>query len=75
LSLRGVISPSLLIHGGVGLDYFGGHTRAPTKPRESGVYDSSGVGTCCVPEDPTSPAPVGGIHHGMHGCNTHFLQE
>jgi hypothetical protein len=40
LSLRGVISPSLLIHGRVGLDHVGGHARAPAKPHELGVYDS-----------------------------------
>jgi hypothetical protein len=44
LSLRDVVSPSLLIHGGVGLDRIGGHARAHAKPHESGVYDSSGVG-------------------------------
>jgi hypothetical protein len=30
-------SPPLLIHGGVGLDRVGGHTRAPAKLGESGV--------------------------------------
>jgi hypothetical protein len=44
LSLRGVASPSLLIYGGFGLDYVRGHARELAKPRESGVYDSDGVG-------------------------------
>jgi hypothetical protein len=39
LSLQGVASPSLLNHGRVGLDLIEGHTSAPTKPRESRVYD------------------------------------
>jgi hypothetical protein len=37
LSLRCVVSPSLLIHGRVELDHVGGHARAPAKPHESGV--------------------------------------
>jgi hypothetical protein len=40
LSLQGVVPPSLLFHGGVGLVRIGGHARAPTKPYEFGVYDS-----------------------------------
>jgi hypothetical protein len=39
LNLRGVISLSLLFHGGVDLAHIGGHARAPAKPRESEVYD------------------------------------
>jgi hypothetical protein len=44
LSLRGGISPSLLIHGRDGLDHVRGHRRALAKPHELGVYDSGGVG-------------------------------
>jgi hypothetical protein len=36
LSLLGVASPSLLIHGEVGLGRVGGHARAPTKLGDSG---------------------------------------
>jgi hypothetical protein len=43
LSLRGVVSPSPLIHGGVRLDRVRGHARAPAKSRMSGVYDSGRV--------------------------------
>jgi hypothetical protein len=39
LSLQGVASPSLLSHGGEGLDHVGGHTRASAKPHESRVHD------------------------------------
>jgi hypothetical protein len=39
MSLQGVASPSLQIHGELGLDHVEGHSRAPTKPHESGVYD------------------------------------
>jgi hypothetical protein len=55
LSLRGVVTPFLLMHARVGLDCIGGHARDPAKPCESGVYDSSRVGylSCvrgsCVP--------------------------
>jgi hypothetical protein len=44
LSLRGVVTPFLLMHARVGLDCIGGHARDPAKPCESGVYDSSRVG-------------------------------
>jgi hypothetical protein len=43
LILRGVVSISLLFHGGVGLAHVGGHTKAPAKPCKSGVYDNDGV--------------------------------
>jgi hypothetical protein len=67
LSLRGVVPPSLLVDGGIGLDCVECHTRAPAKPCESGVYDNSKVATCRVSEDPVSPAPAEGIHCGVHG--------
>jgi hypothetical protein len=44
LNLWGVIFPSLLIHGGVGLDRIEGHTRARAKHLGSGVYDNDRVG-------------------------------
>jgi hypothetical protein len=67
LSLRGVISPSLLIHGGVGLDCVRGHVGAPAKPHESGAYDSGGLGYlscargCCI------SCSSGGIRCGVRG--------
>jgi hypothetical protein len=66
LSLLGVASPSLLIHGRVGLDHVGGHARAPTKLGESAVYDGSGA--CDLPRDRGSciPSSGGGIRHGVH---------
>jgi hypothetical protein len=60
LSLLSVAFPSLLIYGGVGLDHIGGHTRAPTKPCESGVYDSGGACDLRLSEDPASPVQAGG---------------
>jgi hypothetical protein len=44
LSLWGVFSPSLLIHGRVGLDLVCGYARAPAKSNELRVYDNGGVG-------------------------------
>jgi hypothetical protein len=67
LSLRDVVSPSLLIHGGVGLDRIGGHARAHAKPRESGVYDSSGVGYMSCVQGSCIPCSAGGIRHGVRG--------
>jgi hypothetical protein len=58
-TLRGIISLSLLFHGGVGLACVGGHARAPAKPRELGVMTMVELATYHVPEDPTSPTPVG----------------
>jgi hypothetical protein len=43
LGLRGVVSPSLLFHSIVELARVEGHTRTPTKPRKSRVYDCGGV--------------------------------
>jgi hypothetical protein len=43
LSLRGVVSLSLMFHHGVELAHIRGHARAPTKPCESGVYDHGRV--------------------------------
>jgi hypothetical protein len=65
LSLRGFIYPSLLIHGGVGLVRVGGHAGAPTKPRESGVYDSDGVGYLSYARGSCISRSGGGICHGM----------
>jgi hypothetical protein len=44
LSLRGGSYPSLMMHGGVGLDHVGGHVSAAVKPHDSGVYDSGRFG-------------------------------
>jgi hypothetical protein len=43
LSIRGVVTPSLLFYGGVELAHVRGHARGPAKPCESVVYDSGGV--------------------------------
>jgi hypothetical protein len=67
LSLWGVVSPSLLIHGRVGLDRVGGHARAPAKPHESGVYDNGGVGYMLCARGSCICCSGGGIRHGMHG--------
>jgi hypothetical protein len=40
---EGVVSFSLLFHGGVKLIYIRGYARAPAKSHESGVYDRGGV--------------------------------
>jgi hypothetical protein len=53
LSLRGVVSLSLLFHGGVGLAHIGGYTC-------QGYIIVVELATYRVPEDPASPAPVGG---------------
>jgi hypothetical protein len=68
LILRGVISLSLPIHGGFGLDRVGGHTRAPTKPCESGVYDSGGVGYLSYVRESYVPCSSGGIRRGVCGA-------
>jgi hypothetical protein len=67
LSLRGVISPSLLIHAGVGLDHVGGHLRAPAKCCELGVYDSNGVGYLSCVRGSYASCSSGGIRHGVRG--------
>jgi hypothetical protein len=67
LSLRGVISPSLLVHGVIQLDHVGGHARAPAKPHELGVYDSGRVGYLSYARRSYVPCSSGGIHHGMCG--------
>jgi hypothetical protein len=60
LSLWGIISLSLMFHGGVGLVHVRGHTRAPENLTSLGYMTATELATYCVPEDPTSPAPVGG---------------
>jgi hypothetical protein len=65
LSLWSVVSPSLLIHGGVGLDHIVGHERAPAKPHESGVYDSGGVGYLSCAQGSCASCIDGGIRRGM----------
>jgi hypothetical protein len=67
LSLHGVVSLSLLIHGGVGLDHIGGHARAPTKPRESGIYDSDEVGYLSCIQGSCIPCSGGGTRRGVYG--------
>jgi hypothetical protein len=68
LSLQGVVSPSLLNHGGVGLARVGGHARAPAKPRESRIYDGGGVGYLSCARGSNIPcSDRGGIRRGVHG--------
>jgi hypothetical protein len=61
LILLGVASACLLFHGRVGLDHVGGHTRAPAKLGELGVYDSGAA--CDLPRARGSFIPYlgGGI--------------
>jgi hypothetical protein len=73
LTLRGVASPSLLIHGGVGLDRIGGHARAPAKPRESEVYDSGRVGYLSCAQG--SRMPCFGRGGYVVACTTVYEQE
>jgi hypothetical protein len=65
LSLLGVAFSSFLIHGGVGLNCVGGHTRAPAKPGESGVYDGGGACDMLRARGSCIPRSGGGIHHGV----------
>jgi hypothetical protein len=67
LSLQGVASPSLLIHGGVGLDRINGHATTPTKPYESGIYDGGGAHVLLCAPGSRMPHSGGGIRHGMRG--------
>jgi hypothetical protein len=60
LSLLGVASPSLLIHGRVGLDRVEGHTRAPANLVGQGYMTVAELATCRVPEDPAAPVQAGG---------------
>jgi hypothetical protein len=66
-SLQGVISPSLLIHGGVGLDRISGHARAPAKSHELGVYESGSVGYLSCARGSCVSYSGRGIHHGVRG--------
>jgi hypothetical protein len=56
LSLHGVASPFLLIHGGVGLDHVGGYARASKKPCELGICDGGGARV---------------LHHARGSCIPH----
>jgi hypothetical protein len=68
LSLQGVVSPSLLNHGGVGLSRIGRHARAPVKPHESGIYDSGRAGYLPCAQGSCIPySGGGGIPCGVHG--------
>jgi hypothetical protein len=67
LSLWGVISPSLLIHGRVGFTASVVTQKHLQNLMSQGYMTAVELATCHVPEDPTSPALVGGIRHGVHG--------
>jgi hypothetical protein len=66
LSLQGVASPSLLNHGRAGLDCIEGHSRAPTKTHESGVYDSGGAHDFPRAQGSHIPRSGGGMRRDMH---------
>jgi hypothetical protein len=72
LSLLGVASPSLLIHGRVGLDRVEGHTRAPANLVGQGYMTVAELATCRVPEDPTAPVQAGG---DTSWCVQHFMSS
>jgi hypothetical protein len=60
LSLHGVASPSLLIQGGVGLNRLE-VTQEHLQNLMSWEYmTASELATCCVSENPVSPALIGG---------------
>jgi hypothetical protein len=67
LSLQGVVSLSLLFHGGVGLAHVGGHARAHAKSRKLGVYDNGGVSYLSCAQRSCISSPDGGIRHGVCG--------
>jgi hypothetical protein len=66
LSSQGVNSPSLLIHGRVGLDRVRGHARAHGEPRELGVSYIGGVGHLSCARGSCISCSSGGIHRGVH---------
>jgi hypothetical protein len=66
-SLWGVVSTSPLVHGGLRLDHIRGHARALAKPRESGLYDSSGVSYLSCARRSCVLYFGGGICRGVHG--------
>jgi hypothetical protein len=59
LSLRGVISLSLMFHGGIELGCVRGYGRAPQNLMNQGYMTMMELDTCSVPEDTASPTPVG----------------
>jgi hypothetical protein len=67
LSLQGVVSLSLLFHGGVGLVHVCSHARAPAKPYDPRVYDSGGVSYLSCARRSCIPYSGGGIRHGICG--------
>jgi hypothetical protein len=66
LRLRGVISLSILFHGGLELARVEGYERAPAKPHESGVYDRSLVSYLSCARGSCISCSDGGIHRGVH---------
>jgi hypothetical protein len=67
LGLRGVVSLSLLFHGGFELAYIVGHVRTPAKPRKLGVYDCGGVSYLLCGRGSDISCSDRGIHHSVHG--------
>jgi hypothetical protein len=65
LSLQGVVSPSHLNHGRIGLVHVGGHARAPAKPHESRVYDGGGARDLLRASGSRIPCSDWGIRRGM----------
>jgi hypothetical protein len=66
LSLRGVVPPSLMFYGRVGLVRIGGHARAPAKSCESRVYDNDRVSYLSCAQRSRVPCSSGGIRHSVH---------
>jgi hypothetical protein len=75
LSLRGVISLSILFHSGVGLAHIGGHARAPAESHKLGVYDSDGVSYLSCARGFCIFSPGGGGGGYVMACVTFYEQE
>jgi hypothetical protein len=67
LSLRGVISLSLLFYGEVELARVRGYTRALAKSHALGVYDHGRVNYLSCAHGSYISCSRGGIRHGVHG--------
>jgi hypothetical protein len=67
LILQGIVPPSLLFHGRVGLVRVSGHARAHVKPCVSGVYDGGKVSYLSCARKSCVPCSDGGIHRGVCG--------
>jgi hypothetical protein len=66
LRIKGVVSPSLLNHGRVGLAHVGGHARSHAKPHESRIYDSGEADYLSCARGSRIPYSSGGICCDLH---------